>query len=442
MDSTLGEGRIGEPVSQAPGNVHGLWPAAGQMSGQFHVQPELTAQPVAILTGNPPDYPVGRRIGASFIDFALLTAVFVSMSIVLGQTSQNIGHFRIVLSIFSVIRDGQQVGGISLGGVWAVLYLLMIPLYYFAMEAAAGQTVGKWLFGLRVLRTDGERASAWAIAGRTLLRLIDGLPVLYLVGFVIMLATGRRHQRIGDLAAGTVVVKVQPTRHRGPALIAVALLPVVLGVLVATDLPAGSPFTGRAPVAAGRAAVGANGAHTYRGHGVSFSYPAGWQPESASREDHKGGTALWYAAFGPGTASDFVGIEAFELNGAVPAGDLGLIAPQVTRLVRSVAKQAGGVVRAGPRQIMVDGLPSLLYRLTGTLSGGTSIESTAVFIFDGTAEYTMNCQYTHAGAADIQAACSQILSTFRARRPQSSAGATGATGAFGPMVPLRVSEAF
>src|ERR1022692_672773 len=434
MGSIWNESQIGGYVSRVPGNVPGALPAAGQVYGRFPARSALPAQPAAISPGNPAVNPIGRRIAAAFIDFALLTAVFVSMSLVLGQTSQRIGHFGLSLSLFSVIRNGQQVGGVSLGGVWAVLYLLMMPLYYFAMEAAVGQTVGKWLLGLRVLRADGERASAGAIAGRTLLRLVDGFPVLYLVGFITMLATGRRHQRLGDLAAGTVVARVQPARHRGLALIPMALLPVALVALVATGLSAG-----RAPVTAGRAAVGADGAHTYRGHGVSFSYPAGWQSESASSSDG-GGTRLWQTAFDSATGTGLVWIGAYEMDSAVVAGNLGLAAPQVTRQVRSRAEHGGGTVQAGPRQIKVDGLPSLRSRVTG-LSDGTPVETTLVVIFDGTTEYTVACSYFHSGAAEAQAACGQVLSTFRAPRPQASTGATGATGASGPMAPLRVAEA-
>ena len=55
------------------------------------------------------------------------------------------------------------------------------------------------------MRTDGSRPGAGQIATRTVLRLIDGI-FFYLVGFVAILATGHRRQRLGDLAAKTTVV--------------------------------------------------------------------------------------------------------------------------------------------------------------------------------------------------------------------------------------------
>ena len=46
---------------------------------------------------------------------------------------------------------------------------------------------------------------------RTVLRLVDGLGV-YLVGLIAMLATGERRQRLGDLAAGTIVTTIEEDR--------------------------------------------------------------------------------------------------------------------------------------------------------------------------------------------------------------------------------------
>jgi hypothetical protein len=74
--------------------------------------------------------------------------------------------------------------------------------YFFATESAGGQTLGKKLMRLRVVRADGRPAGMGEIAVRTILRVVDN----YLVGLIVMLATGERRQRVGDLAAGTIVV--------------------------------------------------------------------------------------------------------------------------------------------------------------------------------------------------------------------------------------------
>ena len=82
--------------------------------------------------------------------------------------------------------------------------------YHFAMESGDGQTVGKKLMKLRVVLADGRPAGMREIAVRTVLRVIDGIGA-YIVGLIVMLVTGQRRQRLGDLAAGTMVVDASAT---------------------------------------------------------------------------------------------------------------------------------------------------------------------------------------------------------------------------------------
>lgn len=78
--------------------------------------------------------------------------------------------------------------------------------YHIVLEGTYGQTLGKWLFAVAVVREDGRPCTYTAATIRTLLRFVDGLPVAYLVGFASIGLT-ERHQRLGDLLAGTVVVR-------------------------------------------------------------------------------------------------------------------------------------------------------------------------------------------------------------------------------------------
>ena len=98
------------------------------------------------------------------------------------------------------------VAGDSLGGdrqsALAAVVLGWALYYFFALESSEGQTLGKKLMSLRVVRADGLPAGMREIGVRTILRVIDN----YIVGLIVMLATGERRQRIGDLAAGTIVV--------------------------------------------------------------------------------------------------------------------------------------------------------------------------------------------------------------------------------------------
>jgi uncharacterized RDD family membrane protein YckC len=91
----------------------------------------------------------------------------------------------------------------------AVLYFVISTGYGIVLEWRwQGQTLGKRLFGLRVIDMHGLRLQFQQIALRNLLRPIDGLPVFYLVAAVAAMAT-RNSQRLGDLAGGTVVIYEQ-----------------------------------------------------------------------------------------------------------------------------------------------------------------------------------------------------------------------------------------
>ncbi len=71
-----------------------------------------------------------------------------------------------------------------------------------------GQTPGKWLLGIRVIREGGATAGFLELAIRNLLRIIDMLPAAYVVGIITIFLTPR-HQRVGDLLAGTLVVRAE-----------------------------------------------------------------------------------------------------------------------------------------------------------------------------------------------------------------------------------------
>ncbi len=145
------------------------------------------------MNGDPAEV-VGRRIGAALIDIVLIFVLFILLGLALGEGEASDGNASVTL------EDGEFV-----------LFLTLMLLYYFATEAAWGRTLGKRLLGLKVLRVDGSPAGAGAVAGRTVLRLIDMLPAFYLLGFIVLLATPRK-QRIGDLAAGTTVARVRVGR--------------------------------------------------------------------------------------------------------------------------------------------------------------------------------------------------------------------------------------
>lgn len=95
------------------------------------------------------------------------------------------------------------------GAVLVLVHFALSIGYGIVCEASlGGRTLGKRLFGLRVLDAAGLRLSLRQVVLRNLLRFVDALPAFYLLGAVSALVT-RRAQRVGDLVAGTVVVRTR-----------------------------------------------------------------------------------------------------------------------------------------------------------------------------------------------------------------------------------------
>jgi len=101
------------------------------------------------------------------------------------------------------------LGRVGLGLTLLVLFLLewFYPVGFEVL--GGGQTPGKKLLGLRVLRADGAPVGWSRSTVRSLLAFADFLPFGFAAGLTAMLL-GRRCQRLGDLAAGTVVVHLEP----------------------------------------------------------------------------------------------------------------------------------------------------------------------------------------------------------------------------------------
>ena len=134
----------------------------------------------------------GRRILAIIVD-----------GIIIGLPT------GLIAAMLGVVSSGGGEVSASLEGV-AGLFAALVSValyfgYYVLMEGYLGQTLGKMLLGIKVVREDdGGIPGVKAAAIRTLLRIVDGL-FSYLVGFIAVLASAK-NQRLGDMAAHTLVV--------------------------------------------------------------------------------------------------------------------------------------------------------------------------------------------------------------------------------------------
>jgi uncharacterized RDD family membrane protein YckC len=126
---------------------------------------------------------IGSRAGALFLD------TLVQMLATL-----------ILLWVAGMFVDA----GVALAAVGLFMVVFGYPIL--SETFAKGQTLGKKALGIAVVRTDGSPVTFLAATIRNVMRLIDLLPGAYTVGLVAMLAT-KRCQRLGDLVAGTIVVR-------------------------------------------------------------------------------------------------------------------------------------------------------------------------------------------------------------------------------------------
>lgn len=150
-------------------------------------------------------------IGSRFLALALDTLLqsFVYVALVLGD----------------MFAGSARVEGLlgSLFGSFApaVIVLVLFCVYwgYFAIFEAVwqGQTPGKRYAGIRVIKESGRPITAIESTARNLMRVVDGLPVLYGVGLISMLFS-RENRRLGDFVAGTVVVHDKTTDDVRPYL--------------------------------------------------------------------------------------------------------------------------------------------------------------------------------------------------------------------------------
>lgn len=153
------------------------------------------------------------RAGAYLIDLTIRTAVLA------------VGGIAISIA-------GVAVGGKVAQGMLLLSWFLMDWLYPVIFEAGKrGATPGKRVAGLRVVQATGSPITMGQAIVRNFLRFIDGMPgFMYAFGLTSCLAT-RRFQRLGDLAAGTVVIydriQAMPATAAPPP-IAAAPIPVGL----------------------------------------------------------------------------------------------------------------------------------------------------------------------------------------------------------------------
>jgi uncharacterized RDD family membrane protein YckC len=160
------------------------------------------------------EYPLAgfpRRALATLLDGAIivagelmLTLLLVLLGWVYSEISGNSpGAFDPSLPWFTAIM------------IASIIMLTVAPLFYFVIFEYQwnGQTPGKRVAGIRVIRTSGLSIDRTSASLRNLFRILDLLPTSYMVGIWSMMLTSNQ-QRLGDLVAGTIVISLPKAQRR------------------------------------------------------------------------------------------------------------------------------------------------------------------------------------------------------------------------------------
>ena len=132
---------------------------------------------------------IGRRVAAALIDSAIVLILLILVAKTLGEGDSN-----------------RSIWAETEGGSARPVFFLLTFAYYLGTEIAWAQTIGKRVMKIRVVGEDGSKLAPMPALIRNVVRIVDWLPGLYIVGAVTLFATGERRLRLGDLAAKTKVV--------------------------------------------------------------------------------------------------------------------------------------------------------------------------------------------------------------------------------------------
>ena len=150
-------------------------------------------------------------IGSRFLAVLIDTLIQFAVLIVLGLIFVGLGFS------FSIAGFGQSsTAAVWISAILIFVYFLLMYGYFMLFESIwNGQTPGKRLTHIRVIKDSGQPITAIDAVARNLLRLVDQLPIAYGIG-VLCAWISPQSKRLGDYVAGTVVVHEKPFETVAP----------------------------------------------------------------------------------------------------------------------------------------------------------------------------------------------------------------------------------
>jgi uncharacterized RDD family membrane protein YckC len=138
-------------------------------------------------------------IGSRFLALAIDTLIQIGAGLVLGII---VG----VLGVTGALLGFRQHALWLLALFGAIVFFLMFG-YFACFEILwNGQTPGKRMIGIRVVKESGRPLTPSETIGRNLFRIVDQLPAFYAIGVLVALMNAQ-NKRLGDLIAGSIVVR-------------------------------------------------------------------------------------------------------------------------------------------------------------------------------------------------------------------------------------------
>ena len=133
----------------------------------------------------------GSRLAAFLVDYFIQIALYIFAAIIILWWFDRV-----------IFGNTNSPSGQALGAFLVFVFIVQFGYFVVCEMTMNGQSIGKRIFGLRVIRDNGQPIEFWQSLVRGLLR--GSLDMMYIGLFIILFS--KKHKRLGDMAAGTIVV--------------------------------------------------------------------------------------------------------------------------------------------------------------------------------------------------------------------------------------------
>lgn len=138
---------------------------------------------------------VGERILAYLLDLVIIVAYYTIIYYV----------------VFGLMGLWDAISGMDVWSQNAIHGFISLPVLFYALvleNLLEGQTIGKRILKIKVIKIDGYQAGFGDYLMRWIFRLVEVTPPMSVIGLIVMMIN-KKTQRLGDMAAGTAVISLK-----------------------------------------------------------------------------------------------------------------------------------------------------------------------------------------------------------------------------------------